>query len=151
MTTLPKKPGPTPGSRYTKGLAPCQKCQRTTRSAHMDKAEHPGTIVRKGRGLCATCHSLVMLEERSTLTELRYPILQCTADGCEVMTRSTMEKAELAPGTRRRVSKGRCSECYKTARVRPERVQAAKTELDAFLAARRARAARQQRRVGVAA
>lgn len=148
MTTLPKKPGNTLGLKYTLGEAPCKSCQRMTRSKHMTKAEHPGTVVRMGRGMCNRCYEQVMAEERQELTELKYPILKCSVDGCEAMTRSPKDNAALAPGTRRRVSHGRCTECYKTshAQVPAEAFAKAQSELDAFLAARRRRAEMARRR-----
>jgi hypothetical protein len=101
-----------------------------------------------GRGLCNRCYEKAMAEERSQLTELKYPILKCSVDGCEAMTRSPKDNAALAPGTRRRISHGQCSECYKSMRINvpDERVQAAKSELDSFLAARARRAEAAARR-----
>jgi hypothetical protein len=95
-----------------------------------------------GRGLCNRCYEKAMAEERSRLTELRYPLLPCTVEGCEAITRSPKDNAALAPGTRRRVSHGRCTECYKTSHidVPAEAFVKAQAELDGFLAARRRRA-----------
>jgi len=151
VTTLAKNPGNTLGRKYTLGEAPCkgEGCGKITRSKHMTKADHPNTVVRMGRGLCNRCYEAVMAAERATLTELKYPLLQCTVDGCDAVTRSPKDNAALAPGTRRRVSHGRCSECYKTshAQVPAEAFAKAQSELEAFLAARQKRqeaAARRQ-------
>jgi len=117
----------------------------------MKRADHPHTVVRQGRGMCNPCYQAVLAVERAELTELKYPLLQCTADGCEAMTRSPKDNAALAPGTRRRVSYGRCTECYykgpnAEVRVSRKQVEAARTELDVFLAARQKRQAAAARR-----
>lgn len=118
--------------KYTKGEALCKGgCRRMTRSAYMNKADHPNTVVRKGRGLCNRCYEQVTAVERKQLTELKFPLLPCTSDGCDVMTRSPKDNGDLAPGTRRRVSGGRCTECYKAQHVKisPSQVEATRTEL----------------------
>ena len=147
MSSLPNNP-----VTYRKGAVKCaaDDCDRMTRSAHASKADYPGTFVRKGRGLCPKHYVRVIDQERGQRTELRYPILPCT--GCEHPTRSTVDKAVLAPGTRRRISRGRCTECVKAGReaVPAEKVEAVRSELDAFLAARKLRAEAAARRQGAA-
>ena len=147
MNTVPTKPGV-----YRKGAVKCEAptCTNITRSKHASREDYPGTLVRMGRGLCNRCYETVMAEERSQLTELKYPLLPCTVEGCDAMTRSPKDNPALAPGTRRRISHGRCTECYKQQQIPAEKVEAVRTELDAFLVARQKRQAVAERRQAVA-
>ena len=149
----PNKSGPAKGQKYTMGEAVCAgTCGRMTRSKHMTAAEHPNTVTRRGHGMCSPCYQPILDAQRDSRTELKYPILPCTAKGCTAMTRSTRDSAELAPGTRRRVSKGRCSECVKKlgADIPEAQFRVVQSELEGFLAARRRRAEKQARRFAVA-
>lgn len=145
MTSLPNNQ-----VTYRKGIVKCaaDDCDRMTRSNRSRKADHPGTFVRTGRGLCPRHYVRVTAQERGERNELRYPVLPCT--GCGHPTRSTVDKPDLAPGTRRRVSHGRCTECVKAGRVvvPAEKVAAAQSELDSFLAARKRRVDAAARRQG---
>lgn len=150
MSTLLKNSGSTRGAKYTMGESPCAgTCGRMTRSKHMKAAEHPGTVQRSGMGMCGKCYAPILAEQRKQTGVLRFPILKCVTPDCEAMTRSTAENPALAPNTRRRVSGGQCTECYKKNGKPADEsaVRVVRTELDAFLAARRARVAKQSRRV----
>lgn len=130
MTTLPNKPPANLGKKYIRGTAPCTGgCGRMTRSTHMKVADHPGTLQRSRNGLCIACVRPDRKAARDTAPALKLPILECTAPNCDALTRSTVDNPDLAPGTRRRLSGGLCSECYKNReeQVSEKQVRAAKS------------------------
>ncbi len=94
----------------------CSNCDKTMRPKHTKAADHPGTVLHRGRGVCATCHARAKAAERGREAKPRKEgPTHCVR--CTVPLRKWNETVKDRPGTRANTGNGVCDGCYKKQRA----------------------------------